>query len=792
MGIALGMAEAVAWWLTLLIALLALLLWWRGRQLDRGSVWTKGETSGWQAGALALALGIGWGMVVLTHSVWLQQVDAGWLRPSVRIDAEVVAVQRSAHRQRLTLKAVRRSDGGVLRGEVWLYLYGRKGRSGWLVGDHIHTAIHGHRPRNHANPGGFDFVSYCAAHGVALLASVASGSSVQRSASPTMLARLRQRVRAALVQVGIKPRAVLSALVLADRSQLSDAQWQHFSASGTAHLLAISGLHIGIVAGWGFFFTWWLLTRREAWVVRWPVRSYALFSGLVFAIAYATLAGWTLPTQRAVLMLAAGVAAWWWRAQASSLNTMLAALMVMLLWDAQSVASLSLWLSFVAVTGLLLFADRLGNRTLDWKGRIAAMAGVTVIAALVTLPLIATVFGRLPLYTLPANLLLVPLYAMWILPCSLVAALLAMLGWGAAAAGLFSLAGVGAELGGALLAWLYRLPGGSWWLPHLPWWGVTMLVVSLLAAAGLAWNRHFRWAGGVIALALVGLMLWPERGVVVPVLTVWDVGQGAATTLRLPGGFVMAVDAPGSAGSRFNGGSMVADGLRIQGVTHLDVVAVSHLQSDHAGGIGTLMRRMNGVGELWLSDVPENRSSHWAQGLIALAQTHGGRVRWLARGDRVVVAGHAVRVLWPPRGAVAANSNNLSLVLSVDLGAGRRLLMMGDSELPVERGLLASIRPHTMMLMPHHGSRSSSSAALLRQLHPALAIAQTGYHNRYGFPDPKVVARYRALGAAVMNTASGAVEVTLNHASLRRTQWSNPVAHKREVLAMIIGEFGGD
>jgi len=168
--------------------------------------------------------------------------------------------------------------------------------------------------------------------------------------------------------------------------------------------------------------------------------------------------------------------------------------------------------------------------------------------------------------------------------------------------------------------------------------------------------------------------------------------------------------------------------------------------------------------------------------LERLAARHGGSVRWLARGDHLLVAGHRVAVLWPDRGAVASNLNNLSLVLSMDLGAGHRLLLMGDSELPVERGLLATLAKHDMMLMPHHGSRTSSSVALLDRLQPTIAIAQTGFHNRYGFPDPGVIGRYLARHVQVVNTASGAVELVVDSARVRLTQWHDDVPEKRRLL----------
>ena len=159
-GIALGLADGLALGWTLMVGLLALGLWWRWRR----------------AGWLLLGVGVLWGLVVLAHSVWQQQVDASWLDSKLRVDAQVVAVQLAPHhRQRLTLEEVVRADGDRLRGRMWLYLYGRKVVPQLLAGDRIHAVVRAHRPHNRTNPGGFDFVAYCASHGIALLASPVAG-----------------------------------------------------------------------------------------------------------------------------------------------------------------------------------------------------------------------------------------------------------------------------------------------------------------------------------------------------------------------------------------------------------------------------------------------------------------------------------------------------------------------------------------------------------------------------------------------------------------------------------------
>jgi len=734
----LPMVERGWWWL---FVLGALLLWLHFR-------WNP---------LLLLVAGLLLALSVQSWLDWQQQMDDRWVDRVVTVDATVAGVQQTALRSRLLLHGVRRSDGAVLRGDVWCYLYGKQRLRGVMVGDHLHGALRLHLPRSRHNPGGFDFQRYCRQHHIVLLGSPASQLHIVPDA--TVLAVMRQRVRQALSTVDAQPRATLAALLLADRSLLSDHQWQLFSASGTAHLLAISGLHIGMVAGWGFVLAWWLFTRREGWIVRLPVRRLALVMGVIFAIAYATLAGWSLPTQRAVLMLVAAAVAWWLRSRSHPLNTMLAALMVVVLLDPLAVASISLWLSFVAVTALILWGMQMDHApTNRWRSALYGLLWVSVVASLATLPLVAGTFGRFPLYSLPANLLLVPLYGLWILPASLSAALLAIVGWSGGAHGLLVVAGVGVTAGQWLLELVYQLPGGSWWLPQLPLWWLLLLSLLLVIAGVVWWQQHRVVAIAMVSAALLMLVLPPESDVQQTEWTVWDVGQGAAATVRFPGGRVMALDAPGYRGSRFNGGSTVADGLRTQGVTHLDVIVVTHLQSDHAGGIASLLRRSNRVKELWLADVPENHHRWQVDGWARELHRLGGNIRWLAQGDVVSIAGHAVRVLWPPRHAHSANANNQSLVLSIALDGATKMLAMGDSEAPVERQLMRlGIGHHDLLLVPHHGSHSSSTLPFVRQIAPDLAIMQTGFANRFHFPSPAVVQRYRDSGAVIVNTAAGAV-----------------------------------
>jgi competence protein ComEC len=711
--------------------------------------------------AVTLAVALVWGGTSLMWDAYRLHVDPSWTVGVQHVTADIADVRVYPDHRLLRLIHVRRSDGAVLPASMQSALYGNEPEL--KPGMRIEAAGKWHAPRNAGNPGAFAYRTYCFDHGIALVGSL-RGEVHVLGEHASWLQRLRWRIGQALVPLPQAEQGVLRALLLADRSRIPVAVQDDFAATGTAHLLAISGLHVGMVTAWAFFLIWRGLTRREAWIVAVPVRRLALGGGVLAACAYATLAGWPLPAQRAAMMLAAAAIAWLLRRHCEPVNTLLAALMLILAFDPAAIASVSLWLSFTATAGILLvLAGRESGLRSGLKSWVLGMLAVTVVASLATLPVIASVFGRLPLYTLPANLVSVPLYATLILPLALAGEILALLGIGAWATACFRLAGMVVGMCDHLLAAMHAWPLGNLWVPDPPAAAAAMYALGMAAALVLACRKR-KLPGAAMAAATVlvwGMWVAAERPPPHTQWVVWDVGQGAASSLLTPDGRVLVMDVPGPADSLFNGGTKVAAGLRATGLAHVDVLILSHAQADHMGGAGRLLAQERHIGELWLADVPGNHVQPEFRWLAARVKAGGGRVRWLARGDHLDVGGSDIGVLWPPRGVAPSQPNNASLVLSVrPAGHRQRLLWPGDAEAEAEKAMLAGgMAPHWAMLMPHHGSLTSSSKAFLRALHPAEAIAQTGVENRYGFPRPAVVRRYQAMGARTWNTAAGAVFV---------------------------------
>ena len=706
--------------------------------------------------AYALIAGFAYASLMLAWQQQHVQIHESWLGQKINIQATIDEVQHTPQYTRLRLSDVLREDGETLDAKLLVYVY--RQQLPVLAGMKVAAKVKLHKPRNKKNPAYFDYERYIFNLGVAATGSVSGKVDVMET-HVSWLTALRHQIRSSLSQLSQDKQGILLALLLADRSQIPLDIDDAFAASGATHLLAISGLHMGLVAGWGFILAWWLITRREAWIVRFPVRTVALASGMLLAFSYALLAGFPIPAQRAFLMLLAGVLAWSLRATLMPLNTMFAALILITLIDPTSVLSVSLWLSFAATSALLIWAGRQAKvesiYAKSWMW-IKGMFWVSIIASLATLPLIGYVFERLPAWSLLANALLVPLYAFWVLPLALLGELFALLGASTWSVNVFEWSGLGIAWGNQVLLWIHTLPAGNLWLRgDMPW--MYGMLTLLFIIAGVLWLKMRRLLSALVltsGLGVYAMVMLGEVEVKQAQLYVWDVGQGSSSLLMLPN-FNLVIDAPGRRESKFNGGTIAAQNMRYLGLLHADAVVLSHAQSDHAGGFKRLKSNLNGVHEVWLADVPKNHS-YFAD---VVKETP---VRWLKQGDTFDIHDEAkAQVLWPPQGYAPSNNNNASLVLLITLNTGEKLLFSGDAEAKVERMLLHDLPQVDVMLMPHHGSKTSSSLPFVKKTQPKVVIAQTGYRNHYGFPKREVVQRYAEIGATVLNTAQGFVFMQL-------------------------------
>lgn len=577
------------------------------------------------------------------------------------------------------------------------------------------------------NAGGFDYEQWLFREGIAATGSVRSGTHCegrQHGGIDRWRERLVDGLQARLTTSAA--RALVPALVVGDRRGIDDEQWAVLRRTGTSHLVAISGLHIGLLAVVGYGLGGWLW-RRSAWLCRRLAapRAGALL-GLLFAAGYAALSGFALPAQRALLMVAVFVLATWLGRATQAWHALGLAAIAVLLLDPLAPLSAGFWLSFGAVAWIILIARLPPVRPwLVWPRVQAALS-------LGLAPATALWFGAVSVVGPVVNLLVIPLFAV------LVPALLLSVAVAAAWPGGLSWA----------LAGMDQAMDGLWWLlsaaaawPLASWSLQTGVAAAGLAMAGVVLLlRAQRWPARVVAALLWLPLLLPLAPKPPAPLTVdvLDVGQGLSVLLRTRNHALLVDAGPAFAGGFDAGEAIVVPTLRSLGVRHLDRLLVSHGDGDHAGGAGAVVAAYPGVERLGADGTP------------------------CRAGDAWIWDGVRFELLHPP--GPPHDDNNQSCVLRVVTPDGQAVLLPGDVESAGESALLASgaALSATLLLLPHHGSNSSSGAAFLAAVSPTVAIASAGFRNRWGFPDPRVRSRVLAQGAQLLSTAGqGQVQVRL-------------------------------
>lgn len=621
------------------------------------------------------------------------------------------------------------------------------------------------RPHGTLNPWGYDYELQLFEQGVRATGQVRAG----RDTPPRLLAaadghridRARQAVREAIVaQVGDGSAAgVLAALAVGDQAAIGREGWALYRQTGVAHLMSISGLHVTMfawLAGAAIGAAW---RRWPRGVLAWPAPAAARWGGLLAACGYALFAGWGVPAQRTVLMLAVaiatGAAGLRWRAP----QVWVAALAAVSLLDPWALRQAGFWLSFGAVALLMAsgeahVAPQPAARApvARWRAgaarlRAAAAGGLRTqaIATLGLAPLTLVFFQQISLVGFVANLVAIPLITLLVTPVSLL---------GVLAPPCWTVAAVGVDALDALLRPLAAPGWAVWSAPAAPPWAVA----CGLAGAALAMLPL------PVRLRLLGLppllpLLWPAVPRPAPGafdLIAVDVGQGTAVVLRTAGHTLLYDTGPQYSRQADAGERVLLPLLRALGEPRLDTLVLSHRDTDHVGGAAALLRGLP-VRRLASSLAPAHplRALAVAQGADVVPCTAGGRWTWDGvqfewlhpDAERLATVHHA-----------AARANTLSCVLRVQGrwgGAEHAVLLPGDLERDQEAALVARdarALASEVLLVPHHGSRTSSSAAFLDAVAPRVAVVQAGYRNRFGHPAPEVLARYAARGIAVVDS----------------------------------------
>jgi competence protein ComEC len=655
---------------------------------------------------------------------------------------------------------------------------------------------------NFRNPGGFDYRRYMRFQGIHGSAWVqAEKLKIDPQRPSFSVGRLIRDARRRLGRIidatgdgdATDEKAVLKALVFGDRSGIGEDLRRRFNRSGVGHLLAISGLHVGIVAMLAFGGFRWLFSFFTPLLWRGWGRPLAAGATLVPVLAYGLLAGMSPSTQRAVIMVAVFLASLMLGRSRDTLNTLAVAALAILVIFPPALFSISFQLSFAAVLAIVVGMQqfKITRDMADRPVRIAVtrLMGFVLVSGLAvagTAPVVLYHFNQTSLVGIAANLLLVPLVGFVAVPLGLVSAVVAFFLEPAATIG-FGLSigiihvGLVVVNGFAALSFaalqtvtpslleivLYYL--AAWALLNLrratiaPW----VLAAVLVAAVGdgFYWSYERFWHRDLKITAI-------------------DVGQGTSTLMEFPGGGVLLMDGGGFSDNRVfdMGQQVVAPLLWRKKIASVDILALSHPDADHLNGLIHIARHFH-VRELWTNG---DANTTWGyQELMAACRERGIVVRAMDAGmGDTGFGGVTLSVLHPAAGYAAQvqpddqdGCNNASLVVKAIFGE-TAFLLTGDIMAKAEKALVQRAGGRlacTVLFAPHHGSRTSSSSGLIAAVKPEVVVISAGMDNRFGFPHDEVMRRYREAGCRILCTCThGAILLSSDGKQIDCTTYATP------------------
>lgn len=608
------------------------------------------------------------------------------------------------------------------------------------------------RAHGYANRGGFDLEAWLLERNLRATGQVRAGETTRRldafvGRPLDHVQRAREDIRdRALGALAGKPHAaVLVALAIGDQSGIDERAWTVFNRTGVGHLISISGLHVTVFAMLAGGLAFALARRYVALTSRIPARKVAALVGLVAATGYVLLAGAEVPAQRTLAMLAVSAIGIALGRPGTGLLVWLWALVAVLANDPWAALAPGFWLSFLAV-GLLIYtsAGRVRPKPVETaRERVrrelgdAARAQAAISIGLVPISLL--LFQQVSLIGPLANAIAIPLVTFAIVPLTLAAALVPFdAPWQAAHALLDPLMSV--------LAVLSALPGAAWAQHQPACWAMA------IGAAGVTWALAPRGVPG----RLLGLVLLAPLVLVYPAppaagtfrLTVLDVGQGTAVVVQTHAHALLYDTGPRWNESADAGNRIIAPWLRAAGIRALDALVVSHADLDHSGGALSILQ---------LVPVRALHSSLPDDSAIVERQRLQGPVVRCRDGQQWEWDGVRFAFLFPRDEHYAdrwRKSNDLSCVLRI-AAVGGVALLAGDIEAASELDLLIERRDALaadLLLVPHHGSRTSSTRSFVAAVAPDHAVFSAGHRNRFGHPRADIVARYRDVDAAVHRT----------------------------------------
>lgn len=627
------------------------------------------------------------------------------------------------------------------------------------VGEKWQLNVRLKRPHGLANPGGFDFEKWLFQKKIRATGYVANQPDNTRLNEASCLysvdifrEKLAQKMEQALK--GEETTGMIVALVMGLQKGITSPQWNVMRSTGTSHLMAISGMHVGFVAGFMYGIVNFVWRRFPKLLLMLPAMQAAALGGFFAAMIYAAMAGFSLPTQRAVIMLFVFLLGLFLRSVLGIWRAFTLALFIVLLWDPLSIFSVSFWLSFGAVFAILFgMSGRLQPKGLWWKyGR------VQWVVTLALMPLCLLVFQQSSLISFFANLFAIPLVGFLVLPFSLLGTLFLFI-YEPLATWLLFFAAKSIDFIWWILGWLGKMKFSVWEqsIPTVKILFFSMIGILLIMAPKGVPSRFL----GLFCFLPLFFYHTPPIKLGEVSLTLLDVGQGLSTFVQTQH-HTLIFDTGPTMGADDAGGRVILPFLNMMKISTIDKMIISHGDDDHIGGAHSVLNHLS-VKEI-LTSVPEKLSYKNTDAYQAPLKAIG----ICERGMHWEWDGVMFNILYPSKDRLG-QGNDSSCVLRIQTGE-HAILLTGDIEKGAEKYLTENARhllKSDVIIAPHHGSKTSSTLAFVQAVQPTYVLYPTGYKNKYRFPNAGVFERYRGLGAHSFDTAKeGAIHLIMGNAGV--------------------------
>jgi competence protein ComEC len=692
-------------------------------------------------------LGFAW-MGVISTQVLKAQIQDHYLNKPILVSGEIVELpEKTSRSTKFIFKASSPFQGRLKL--AWYGHYNNKTNPSKVpnlrIGESWQLLLKLKHNNGYQNLNSFDYEKWLFYKRINATGYVRTSSANQRintNANTFSIDRLRQDIRY-LLSPQIEKKTfggVINALVIGDRSLIPDKQWSLFRSTNTTHLSVISGLHIGLISGFIFLLVQFLWRYSSRLSIMIPAQVIAAYFGLVSALLYALISGFSTPTVRAFIMASVVFISIILRRHHTIWQLYGAALILVLIHNPLSVLSIGFWLSFYVVAIIIYGAGQ--HQEKSWFYRLIY---IQLLISFSSLPLTIWFFSATSILSPIANLIAIPVFSFIATPLSLIGTLLTFSGLTYLSEISFSIANQSLIYLSILLEQLQQFDFNQWHYTQTSWIDLALFILLVFVAI-LPKALKLRWLSVFILLLMI-LIPNPKMNNNSALVTTLDVAQGLATVVQTKN-HVLLFDTGAKYPSGFNlGESVITPYLHAKHIQYLDKVIISHGDNDHIGGLDNILKNFK-VGAI-LTSVPKK-----IQAKTILCQK-GQNWQW----DGVMF-----EVLNPDNNT-RFQGNNASCMLRISNGK-YSVLLTGDIERETERHLVQNNQAalkSTVMLAPHHGSKTSSTQTFLNAVSPSLIVVSSGFNNRFKHPAKTIIKRYQSNGIKVLKTAcSGQIDIFLS------------------------------